>query len=175
MKKLLLTFLFFGFTIISFSQIDYFENPDSKKDTTVQFERKLNYGFDFGLSFGYVTYISTSLQIAYPVYSWNSVGLGTSVTYYQTRGYTGNLILGGSVFDETYIFKIFIIHAELQIINQTDFINNSRMWNYGIYLGPGYKQKIGQKSYVTYLALWDFNYNDNSVFSNPLFRVSFYF
>ncbi len=174
MRKIILMLLFFSLTIFSYSQIDYYENPQGTKDTT-KLERKMNYGFDLGLNFGYITYVGTSIQLAYPVTSYNSVGVGFNFTYYKTRGYASNIIYGAGIFDEFYILKMFIIHSEFQEINQTDFLNSSRMWNHAIYLGPGYKQSMGKKAYATYLVLWDFNYNDKSVYSNPLFRISFYF
>lgn len=174
MKRFLLITIFITSSFFSFAQIDYYNNPTGKKDTT-EFKRQLNYGFDLGLSFGQVTYIGSSVHIAYPVTSYNSVGVGVNFTYYKIAGFEQNIIYGASFFDELYIFKMFIIHSEIMVFSSYDILSNNRIWDYALYLGPGFKQSMGKKAYVTYLVLWDFNYNENSIFSNPRFKISFYF
>ena len=44
-----------------------------------------------------------------------------------------------------------------------------------IIIGGGYRQKIGQRSSVTFTVLWNINENINSPYTNPVIRVGFNF
>jgi len=70
---------------------------------------------------------------------------------------------------------MFIVHSEIMAFSSYNVLSNNRIWDYALYLGPGFKQSMGKKSYATYLILWDFNYTENSIYSNPRFKISFYF
>ncbi len=179
MNKIRFFVVFLGMLFFSqeiCGQIDYYEHPGGYlKDTTIKKERKIKYGFDFGMTFGYATDIRISLQMVYPLTSWNAVGVGFNAIYSKYRGYKADFIYGPQIFDEFYLFKNIIIHSEYQELHQPDYNGGVGFWEKYIFFGPGYKQNITKNSYLTYLVLWNFSIDNSSIMSNPDVRVCFYF
>jgi hypothetical protein len=172
MKQTYLLILFFLLNNFVFSQIEYFEQPDNKTDTAK--ERNFFYGINLNLTFGTFTYISLSPKIAVPITNYNTLGISANTMFIKFGNYK-EFLYGGAIFDQFYFFKSIILHSEFNMLNAYDFLNNKRIWTKSIYLGSGYKQKLGKHSYVTYLILWDLLYDENKIFRNPTFRISFYF
>lgn len=176
MKKIILTLVFTTISLVGFSQIDYYEQPDNKLDTSVLF-RKYLYGLDFGFTLGAPTKIMLSPKIAYPVLPWFTVGSGADGLYYSYAGFSA-FMYGGNIFTDFFAFRIINFHLEMSKMNVETFANpntTDRQWNTAMYVGGGYRQMISDKAYISYLVLWDFNYSDITPYSNPTFRFTFYF
>ena len=179
MKKIYITLLLISFSFISFSQVDYYEQPDNiETDTNSLFERKFLYGGNMGLNFGSYTKISASPKIAYPVFTWTSIGAGGDFIYYSFGGFKA-FMYGANTFADFFVLKAFTLHFEYAMLNVETFKyypnKIDRKWNTAKYVGAGYRQMLSDKAYVTYLFLWDFNYSDITPFANPTYRFTFYF
>lgn len=177
MKKTALIILFLFISIISFSQIDYYEHPENKPDTSVLF-RKFVYGGSLGIGFGNYTRIAFSPKIAYPITNWFTAGVGADFLYYNTNTFK-SFMYGVNGFVELTAFNFLTAHAEYALLNVESFSyylsNYNQPWNTAIYVGGGYKQRISDRSYITYLILWDLNYSGLTPYPNPDFRFTFYF
>ncbi|MBN2892722.1 MAG: hypothetical protein JXL97_12715 [Bacteroidales bacterium] len=177
MKKIAVILFFLCITTITFAQIDYYEQPENKPDSSVLF-RKFLYGGNFSFTFGTITRIMFSPQIAYPVTTWFTVGAGADALYYGYGSFK-TFMYGGNIFSEFFAMKFLAFHFEASRLNVETFryypYAYDREWNTALYAGLGYRQMIGQKAYVNYLILWDFNYSDISPYANPTFRFTFYF
>ncbi len=179
MKKILLIICLLGFSIVGFSQIDYYEQPDNK-ETKVEkpkHQRKFLIGGNVGLSFGTYTRLLVAPKIAYPI-KWFTIGAGLDGLYYRLKGYRAYMY-GGNIFSEITFLNFLVAHVEVLEMNVETFRyfpnKNDRAWNTGFYVGLGYKQRFSERAYVNYIIMWDLNYTDYSPYSNPIFRFTFYF
>ncbi len=158
-----------------YSQIDFYEHPDSVVVKDNSLYRPI-YGGDFSLMFGTYTNISVSPKIVFPIKNFAATGMGFDLMYlaYQRQS---SFIYGGNIFNEFYIANTLILHSELQMLNIPDYSNITpvRAWDLGVYIGGGLKISMGSKAYMAYMLLWNLNYSYLSPYTNPTFRVSFYF
>ncbi len=176
MKKIFLLGVIFFASISLFSQVDEYEYPDNPpKDTTNKEHGKLYAG-------GYISgsiispwglYITPTL--AYHVTDWFSTGISSDFLISKYPHYAAMIDYGAGAFSEFYLFNTIVFHSEVKYLNVYDYLAVKRVWNPAYYLGLGYKQNYGKKWYTTYLILWDFNQNANSVYRNPVLRFVFYF
>lgn len=172
---------FFLFTIFIFtvhfanSQIDYFEGKDNQKDSSLTILRPY-FGGEFSLLLGTFTNVSLSPKIAYPITSFFNTGVGVDFMYsvFQKES---EFLYGGNVFTDLYLLKLLDIHLEYQILNVVNYQNYpyTRAWKQAYYAGLGYRQDIADHMFINYSVLWDFNYSILSPYSNPTYRITFYF
>ncbi len=174
MKKFFLLDIILILCVTSaFSQIEYYEHPDNVRDTTKS-GRKYFFGVSAILNFGSITYVELSPKLVYPLTNWYSLGGAFDAVFVNINGFK-DFMYGYSIFDQIYIYKFMIFQTEAKILNRTNFYTNERIWNTALYAGIGYKQRLGNHFYATYVLLWDFLYNEWSFYNNPTFRISFYF
>ncbi|MBN2664499.1 MAG: hypothetical protein JXR68_12685 [Bacteroidales bacterium] len=176
MKSLIIFIILTGSVTSIFSQIDFYEHPDTTANYNTDNLYKPLYGGDFSLQLGTFTNISLSPKIAFPIGNNAIIGLGGDfiyTSYFKQQ----NILYGGNVFGQIFPVKFLILHTEAQMLNLPDYslINPVRIWDLGLYVGGGLKVMLGTKSYMAYLFLVNLNYSASSPFSNPTFRVSFYF
>lgn len=176
MKSVIIFILLTGSFTNIFSQIDFYEHPDTTTNYNTDNLYKPLYGGDFTFQLGSISNISLSPKIAFPIGSKAIIGAGGDFIYrsfFKQRA----VIYGGNVFGQVFPVKFLILHSEAQMLNLPDYslINPVRIWDLGLYVGGGLKVMLGPKSYMAYLLLYNFNYTTSSPFSNPTFRVSFYF
>jgi hypothetical protein len=178
MKKLIILLFFVVSSIVTYSQIDFYEHPEKKKDTTLLFERKLLFGGDFGIGVGDSYWIKAAPQISYPLNNWFAPGMGFEILYYSYGNNYKSIIYGPNAYLQFFALNFLVFQIEGQILNTEDYSSSAitkRIWVPAFYLGLGYKQNLSKKSYVSYVFLWDFLQTSNSVYSNPTYRVRFYF
>lgn len=160
-----------------FAQFEDFEEENTEVKKPLN--EKIFFGGDFGIQLGTYTFINLSPQIGYNVTNFFAVGVGSNFMYFRDgfqKFQSANY--GGAVFTELYPFNFLVLHAETQLMNVADFDNSGnpfRVWNLALLAGGGYRQKFGENGAVNYLILWDFNQNEYSVYTNPIFRICFYF
>ena len=171
--KILLFFMFF--ININFANAQYYEN--NKKNTPVK--DKFFFGGGIGLQFGTLTIIDLKPLIGYKITPKFHVGLEFTYSYYQNN--TTQLstdIYGGSAFTKYYIYEGFFAHAQAEALS-IEFVNQnnvlSRTWIYNYLVGGGYFQKIGNRSGMYIMALWNLNQTELSPYSNPLISIGFTF
>lgn len=176
MKKIATIFFFIIIYINVFSQIDFYEHPDTNQSNDISDLYRPVYGGDFTLQIGTYTNISLSPKIGFPIKKIGAIGAGLDF-FYMSFFKQSFMAYGGNVFGELHPLNFLILHAETQLLNIPDYqlINPVRVWDLGHFAGGGIKISLGPKSYMSYLILWRLNYSSVYPFQNPIMRVSFYF
>jgi len=160
----------------------YFENPE-KKPT---FKDKIYFGGGLGAQFGQVTLIDFSPIIGYKLTDRFHPGIGFTYSYYNDKRYSFPInysTYGGSVFFDFFIYEGFFAHAEAEYLNTkiyTFTVGSSnyltrREWIDSYLVGGGYFQKIGERSGIYFMILWNLNQTELTPYSNPVMRVGFSF
>lgn len=184
-KLTILFFLIFivGASLQSFAQ---FGQPASEQKDEFKMQKRLYIGGNLG--FGISSY-STSLMIA-PIVGYRltpSVDIGGrfNYTYYHynddpLKYSTNNYGLAGFARYYLFFFNDLFIHAEYEALNYEQVYVNTvlwevdskeRIWVSSLFVGGGYRQWIGQNSFIGITVLWNLLDNINSPYSNPIFRI----
>ena len=183
MKKSLKILISICLLIIFSSRIQaqYFPNPEKKPS----FKDRIFFGGGLGLQFGQVTIIDVSPIVGYKLTNRIHPGIGLSYSYYNDKRYNIPLEYsdyGGSVFVRMFIFEGLFAQAEAEYLNIKvfKFLNNgtyetSRQWIDSYLIGGGYFQKIGEKSGMYFMILWNLNQTELTPYSNPVLRIGFNF
>jgi len=145
---------------------------------------RLFFGGGLELQFGNSSLVSLAPEVGYRFTDRLSAGIGISYFYISESGaqsFSTN-IYGGKVFGSFSVFENLFIHAEYEVLNlETQYFNNNiyperKRFNIGSFLvGPGYKFKMGERSSVNLLMLWNLNETAYSPYTNPVLRMSFQF
>jgi hypothetical protein len=138
-------------------------------------------GGTFGLSFGTVTSISIMPELAYSITEDFFVGGGVRYSYFQDNGVVPvykSTVWGGKLFMRYYLFENIFAHIEAERLYfkdpfYTNPMGDSWIFRDYFYGGGGYRQWMGQNSYMTMELLFDLTNNDYSFGTNPIFRVGF--
>ncbi len=138
-------------------------------------------GGTFGLSFGTVTSISIMPEVAYAVTEDFFVGAGVRYSYFQDNSIVPvykSTVWGGKLFLRYYFLENIFAHVEAERLYFQDPYYTSPIgsdWIYRDYFygGGGYRQWMGQNSYMTMEILFDLTNNDYSFGTNPIFRIGF--
>ena len=137
---------------------------------------RLFFGGYFGLQFGTMTLIDVSPFVGLNVSKNFAVGLGLTYQYYREKysGYRYSTnVFGGRAFARYYVIQNIFGQAEYEILNFEPYIEPERVNVHGILLGGGYRQMIGEKSFVSIVVLWNLNESTYSPYSNPVIRMGF--
>lgn len=138
-------------------------------------------GGSLGLQFGTVTMIDVSPQFGYYPLEHISVGLGLTYEYirdkrayvYSTSGYSVN-IYGARLFTRLYLpfYDPIFAHGELEYMIYNDPSDKKKWINVtSVLAGLGYRQRLGGHSAINLMLLWNFNENENSLYTNPIIRA----
>jgi hypothetical protein len=140
---------------------------------------KFFFGGNIGLQFGYYSYVNISPVTGYRISERFNAGLG--ITYiYMSAGPNEAHLYGGKVFGQGMIWNGIFGHLEYEIINYPNILitgglgrNNAN----AIFIGPGYQQNFGRRSFSQIMLLYNVIYDrNNSPYSTPFaFRVMFGF
>ena len=159
---------------------------DEKTETESSFTDKVFTGGNFGLQFGTQTTIEVSPIVGYRITSKIAAGVGISYRYYRFKDYYyqppqifKTTIYGGTVFARYYILNNIFLHGEYEFLNlETAFFDpgsllhkESRFWIGSVLGGGGYRQSIGEKSYLNLIILYNFNETLFSPYSNPVIKI----
>jgi hypothetical protein len=184
MKKVMIIFvLFFMASYVVNAQED--EKFIEEQDTTTKVKpvRKLSdkvvLGGNFGLCFGSITNIMLSPNIGYKVLPSLVCGVSATYQYYKNSAYNyQENILGASVFSQFHILPQAFLHAEIEELYYKydgDVNSGGKRWVDSYLVGGGYRQQFGERAAINYMILWNLNETSNSIYSNPIIRVSFNF
>jgi len=180
--KRLLLFILLGLLSIQISA-QYYEKPKEKPS----FRDKIFFGGGLGLQFGNVTLVDVSPIIGYRVTERFHTGIGLTYSYYNDKRFATDIdysAYAGSVFTRFFITESLFAHAEVEALNTEIVTFNSstlaivkreRKWIDSYLVGGGYYQRIGQRSGVYMLVLWNLNETEFTPYSNPVFRIGFSF
>jgi hypothetical protein len=201
MKKCISAFCIISFfAIATYAQITPIE-PEEDTETEEKskageqtgenkFIDKLVFGGNFGLLFGNYTYIDVSPLVGYKITPKLTAGLGF---IYQYEKYVDPYndpfnpvddykatVFGGKLFSQYDIIYGIFAHSEYeeQYLNyeflETPF-DTGKIKIPALYLGGGYKLRLGDNAALQFLGLYNFLAENNTQFySNPwTFRIGF--
>ncbi len=146
------------------------------------FGDRLSFGGNFGLGFGSITYINLSPRIGYKFTDKFTGGLGYIYQYvsYEKDVYgfpfqsTTN---GGAIFGRYRFLDTFFATAEYQNLNMGSYDENlnlkGRIDVPIFFVGGGYLQPIGGRSYLSMSAMIDIIDSRYSPYQNPVIQVGF--
>lgn len=141
---------------------------------------KVFFGGGIGLQFGSYTGIEIAPVIGYKPIKNLYTGLRLSYQYIggSSISYTQN-VFGGSLFAQYVIFDRIIAHAEYEslyvITDWDDSGPDDEFWANTPLIGGGLFQKMGNRSGMMVLFLFDVRGDVQSIYSNPIIRISFIF
>ncbi len=173
LKLVIIAFLLASQPIYS----QYYEKSKPK----ASFKDKIFFGGGLGLQFGNVTAIDISPIVGYRVTPRLHTGVGLSYSYYNysDMGVSASNY-SGSIFSRFFIFNEFFAHAEIESLNTKIFTSfnpeqSYRKWIESYLIGGGYFQRIGEKSGMYIMVLWNLNETEFTPYNNPVVRIGFSF
>ncbi len=156
------------------------------------FDSKFFTGGNLGLQIGTVTLIDVSPIIGYRLTEDIDIGVGLTYKYYNNKNYlqyfnnyygVESNIYGGSLFARYHITEAIFAHVEVEdleysfndyIIYPTSLVTQKKTVEVpGIFVGIGYRQKLGENSYLTIMLLYNLNETHYSPYTNPLLKVGY--
>ena len=135
----------------------------------------LFWGGEIGLQFGTITFINISPLIGYKITKYLSIGAGPKYLYYKYKDpalvYTTSMY-GGRVFTRYNITQTIFAHAEYEVLNLETYFKQRQNVE-SIFIGGGFRQRIGEKAYLAVYGLWNIRQSIYSPYTNPLIRMEF--
>jgi len=177
MKRLLLCSMITFLTLFASAQTD----PEGDYDDLLPYKNSYFTGGSLGLQFGSVVLVDVSPQFGFYPLEHISVGTGFTYQYISDRRYSPRLdinVYGGRVFSRFYlpVFESLFAHLEYEYMAyRTNLfnMNNDLEWitMNNFLVGAGYRQRIGGRSAVNLMVLWNFNESVYSLYTNPILRI----
>ncbi|MBW6460281.1 MAG: hypothetical protein K0B08_06865 [Bacteroidales bacterium] len=135
---------------------------------------RMDFGGYLGAQFGTITMVNVSPQVTYRITEKFHAGLGINYLYYRDKRFTPPYSLsayGGSVFTRYFVWRDLFAHLEYAplYISFPDY----HAWVHDLMVGGGYRQWLGQRSYVVLMVLFNVNESFYSPYSNPIIRIGF--
>lgn len=166
--------IFFSFLICSgggvFSQADTARNPERRLRDCIFF------GGELGMQFGTLTFINLSPFAGYKVTERLSLAVGPKYLYYREKIDKATVystsMYGGRGFARYNITPALFAHAEYEVLNLETYFNRRENIE-SIFAGGGFRQRLGERSFLVLSALWNLNYSRYSPYINPVIRVEF--
>ncbi len=141
----------------------------------------MSWGGNLGMSFGSSTYIQIAPVLYYNVNEDFVLGGGLDYTYYSTQ-YASGYKEAGSIwsprlFARYFIVDDFFVHAEYQQYYSPEFdYFGNKVWTWSqpyYYAGGGYRQWMGQNSYMFVMLLFDLRNDELNFGINPRVQMGF--
>ncbi|MCX7954477.1 MAG: hypothetical protein N3A01_04720 [Bacteroidales bacterium] len=188
MKKIsFLVILFCFFYLITYCQEFYgstnYKLQEKNKNEKFFSWHKVFFGGNIGLQFGQETFIEFSPLIGYRITDNFSIGFQILYTYYNFNHLNSNIstsIFGNSYFARYYFSNSIFVHGEYQWMSlESKYFNpylvgiQKRFIVHNVYAGGGYRVRIGERSYMSIIILYNLNQNQYSPYENPVIRVNF--
>lgn len=158
--------------------LETFQTPKERRSSGFNSDR-LRFGGGIGATFGNITYIDLSPTVGYMFTDNFIAGLTTRYIYYEEKypGYKFSTnIFGGGVFSEYFILQNITLHAEYELLNMEDLRlaeRNHRINVSSLLVGGGYRMMITDRSFANILLLFNVLEDENSIYTNPIFRINF--
>jgi hypothetical protein len=169
-------------------------NGQEKNEVT--WRDRLFFGGNVSLSVGSETAIELTPLVGYRITPRWSAGVGYKYEYYKSSGGTigpytipsySTSIYGGDIFTNFVFLKNFPTEG-LSLMGQAEYESLSLERKYfenpdatgrfiinNFLVGGGIRQRIGRRSSINMLLLWNLNETKNSPYSNPIIKFNFIF
>lgn len=153
------------------------DKPQKKKSSFLQ---KTRLGGYLGLQFGTITYVDVSPMLMYAFTQKLYGGVGFTYMYFKDKRYTPSYTsntYGGRTFLQYLIWQGLFAHVEYELLN-VDFFDPGtfemgRTNLNNVFIGGGYRQVIGGRSFASITILYNLNDSMYSPYQNPLLRIGF--
>jgi hypothetical protein len=155
---------------------------------------RIFFGGGLGLQFGDVTLIDISPMVGYRITEKLATGITLTYKYYKIKNYypyylnlpSNDLksnIYGGSLFSRYFLFENLFAQAEYEYLlySYDSYYPKSGGSGYSksketinmpsFFLGGGYRQPIGERTFFTITVLYNFSESPYSPYSNPIIRA----
>lgn len=169
----------------------------AQDDEEVTWRDRLFFGGNISLSVGTITAIQVAPLAGYRLTPRWSAGLGINYEYYKSSGrYFGSIpvnaystsIYGANVFTNYVFLKNFPTDG-LSLLAQTeyealslekkyfkDYTSDGRFVLNSFFVGGGIRQRMGRRSSINILLLWNLNETQYSpYYNNPIIKFNFIF
>lgn len=183
----------FIFSNLHGQEEDFFSSNEAVKNE--KSERKIDrwsFGGNFSLSLGSnSSYIETSPMALYKVTPRFKAGAGFTYIFSKVNEYS-NSIYGPRAISTYTLFENLketininigdiVLHSEYEFLNIQKFDSNygyyleGRTWISNFLVGGGIYQHLGNRGGISLIILYNLIDNKYPLYSNPIFRVGFYF
>ena len=140
---------------------------------------RLFFGGNLGLSFGSLTYINVSPTVGVRLTEKVGVGAGPVYSYFEDRTDRRNVyrteIFGGRLFSQYQAMENVVVYGEYELINMEVpdllFKNLVRENISSLFIGGGYLHRIGMRSAVSLMVLFNVIESDYVIYENPVIRT----
>ncbi len=142
---------------------------------------RLFFGGNFGFQAGDYTIIELSPLIGYRITEKLSSGVQINYSYIHISSIKiSTTIYGSSVFTNYYFAKNVFARGEYEWLSLESryfqpaiYKTHDRFSVHNILIGGGYRQQIGERSYINLMILWNINESALTPYQNPIIRMSF--
>lgn len=177
MRKLILYTSLFIFSIGCLNSVAQDSTMIRKHPPKKNFWDKVFIGGNLGLQFGTVTFADISPLVGYRFTDKISAGIGATYQYYHYKDQYYDFetdVYGGRVFARYNFTDYLFGHAEYEYLNLETFdFKRRRVDVVSLMAGAGYIQKIGDRSGIVAMVLYNFTESVYTPYQNPIFRVGF--
>ncbi|PWJ43377.1 hypothetical protein [Sediminitomix flava] len=180
------------FTIVaaqkSLAEAEQVTQEEANEPTSVpSFKDRIFFGGNVGLSFGDITAIEVSPLVGYQITENLTGGVGITYIYYDNKVFNYSThTYGGRLFARYYyqlkegvrLFpQVEYQMLKYEIRDNTTGIEYPNQWREAAYVGAGYSQRVGERSAVNIIGLYNLLYDEQtSLYNSPWeFRVEFNF
>lgn len=140
---------------------------------------RLFFGGNLGLSFGSLTYINVSPTVGVRLTEKVGVGAGPVYSYFEDRSDRRNVyrteIFGGRLFSQYQVMENVMVYGEYELVNMEVpdllFQRLVRENISSLFLGGGYLHRIGMRSAVSLMLLFNVIESDYVIYENPVIRT----
>jgi hypothetical protein len=158
---------------------EIYQAPVVQEKSPSKLKDKIYFGGNIGLTFGSYTSIGIYPLIGYKITPKLSAGLKISYQYIQDKRYSSNYSTsnyGGSLFTRYRIIQPLYLHVEYEMTNfelYNSIGESERTWVPFLFVGAGYSQRLGGKSWLNIQVLFDVLQNANSPYNNwePFYSI----
>jgi hypothetical protein len=173
-KKLLIIITVSIFLSLSLNATAQTIRTPQKQKTDIM--SRLKFGGYLGLQFGTITAIDVSPLVIYQANKWFYPGIGFSYLYYSDKRYVPEYTssyYGPRVFASFFIWQDLFAQVEYEALNVEYYDTGGRGFIHNIMLGGGYRQWLGQRAFMMFSILYNFNESIYSPYRNPIIRIGF--
>jgi len=183
-KLILIIVAVFYITQHSYSQFITESNTNYVPEPKMTLKDRLFFGGGFGLQFGSYTNIEISPLVGLKLTPEFQIGAGMSYQFISSDFYDfSTSIYGYRGFSNYLVLSNIFVHAEYESLSLEskyfDYLNRypntDRFWVGSFLVGGGYRMMVGERSSVNFMILFNLNETVYSPYSNPIFRLGFYF
>ena len=171
--KFKILFILFLFSMTAFAQDD--QRTQRNKDRAFSWD-KVYVGGNVGLQFGTATFLAVSPLVGYKFTPKLSAGVGITYQYYHYKDNFYNIetnVYGARVFSRYMITEFLFAHVEYEYLNLEafDFYPSRRVDVGSLLGGGGYIQRLGPRSAIVAMILYNFTESYYTPYQNPIIRI----